>query len=199
MKKITIRLTLLTLAACSAHAATTYDFTGKGGLFDGQTSVPMLLTDGSNSTTMTVTGTGGSLNSNSGDFGIDGSEIDEVNDFIDGITESIELSFDQNIELVSIEFGSVGADMADGVHLTVGGTIVDLFTGVADFDGGSDLYTPSDLLTLSTGSSIIITGSASTSSFDLENIQINVVPEPGTYALLTGLSCLALIGLRRRD
>ena len=199
MKNIITRLTLLSLAAGSAHAATTYDFTGKGDVFDGQTSVPIFLTDGSNSTTMTVTGTGGNLNSNSGDFGIDGSEIDEVNDFIDGITESIELSFDQDIELVFIEFGSVGADMTDGVHLTVGGTSVDLFTGVSGFDGNADLYAPSTSIALSKGSSLIITGSATTSSFDLENIQINVVPEPGTYALLAGLSCLALIGLRRRD
>ena len=199
MKKTTTQLALIAWTACSTYAATTYDFTGKGDLFDGHTSVPILLTDGDNSTTMTVTGTGGNLNSNSGDFGIDGSEGGEVNDFIDGTTESVTLSFDQEIEFISIEFGSVGADLSDGVNLTIGGTILDLFTDVTDFDGTSDAYTPATAIALTKGSSIIITGSAGTSSFDLENIQIGVVPEPATDALLAGITGLAMVLLSRRN
>ncbi|MGJ8651997.1 MAG: PEP-CTERM sorting domain-containing protein [Opitutaceae bacterium] len=199
------KFTILFFAAFSfsttcVNAALDYDFTDKGGIFDGLTTQNVLLSDSGTgfNTTMTVLAAGGNLNSNLGDFGVDGSEAGETNDWIDGTIESITLTFTDNIELNLIEFGGVGTGISDGVSLTIGASALNLFTGVSGFSGDSDIYTPESPIALSSGQSIIITGSSATSGFDLENFNITVVPEPGTYALLAGISVLGFVILRRR-
>jgi hypothetical protein len=189
------------LALHSASAAITYDFTGKGGTFDGMTMQDVLLSDNvsGQDATMTVTATGGELNSNSGDFGIAGSAAGETSDWIDGTTEAIELTFDSVVELNFIEFGGIGSDSSDGAELTVASTVFSLFTGATNFDGTSDTFTPGSPISIEIGESIFITGTSSTSGFDLENFNVSVVPEPGTFGLLAGFFSLMFVMLKKRN
>ena len=187
MKKLFIGVVVL--MGWMAHADLIYDFTLKGGTFDGQTSVIIPLTDGAISFNMTVSGSGGNLNSNSGDFGIG-------DDQIDGTSESITLTFSTPIDFKVIEFGAVGADILDGVNLTVAGSATNLYTDVSGFAGGSDIYTPASPMRVNLGQSIVITGSAASSSFDLENITLEAVPEPATM-LLIGIGGLLALMTRR--
>jgi len=176
--------------AAIASAEITYDFTGKGGTFDGTNAVDIALTDSSINFTMTVLGSGGDLNSNSGDLGVG-------DDQIDGTAESISISFDVDIDFAWIEFGGVGSDTTDGVTLTVGSqSPVELYTGVSDFNGSSDTYTPSSVIRVTSEESILITGSSATSSFDLEKMTFAAVPEPATMSLI-GLAGLLTIATRR--
>lgn len=191
---------ILLFIRTSTSASLLYDFTGKDAIFDGQTLVPILLSDiGTGlSTTMTVSSVGGELNSNAGDFGVDGTETGETNDFIDGLVEAIHLTFDSDIEINFLDLGGVGSDTTDGADVTFGsfGTVT-LHTGISDFNGTSDIYTPSTPIFLASGESIQLTGSSSTSDFDLETIDITVIPEPSTFVLVA-LTGLAGFGMLRR-
>ena len=173
------------LCACSGFAELTYDYTDKAGVFDGKITADVDLSDSGINFTMTVTSSGGNLNSNSEDFGIGDA-------FIDGQIEIITLSFDTAIDFTSIEFGGVGGSVDDGVRLTVGtNPYIDLYTGVTGFEGTPDRYTPASVIRLSAGEFITLTGSSATSSFDLD------VPEPATFALVGIGGALAFLFRRR--
>ena len=187
MKKIFIGVVVL--MGWMAHADLLYDFTDKGGTFDGETSVVIPLTDGAISVNMTVSGSGGDLNSNADALGIG-------NDQIDGTSESITLTFSKPIDFKLIEFGAVGADILDGANLAVAGSAIDLYTGVSGFDGTPDIYTPALPIRVNVGQSIVITGSAASSSFDLENMTFEAVPEPATLSLLGIGGLMAMITRR---
>jgi hypothetical protein len=177
-------------ATCCTQASVIYDFFDKASVFDGNTSVAVTLYDGTTPVEMTVSATGGNLNSNAEDFGIG-------DDLIDGTLEVLTLSFDKKIELNYIDLGAVGSDRSDGARLTVGSASpVDLYTGVDGFNGSSDIYTPSSPLPVEITESITLTGSEATSSFDLESMQITVIPEPAALTL-TALGLLGA-GLLRR-
>ena len=194
--RIALSAGLIAGLSAPALSAVTYDFTGKGGLFDGETSVDVPLTDSVTglSTTMTVEASGGTLNSNSGDFGVNAPGSGDTTDVIeDG--EAIDLTFDSDIELNSIDFGGIGSDLADGATLTIGTFTIDLFTNVSGFNGNTDVYTPATHIAITAGTPINLQVASSTADFDLETIDISVVPEPGSVALL-GLG--GLLMLRRR-
>ncbi|MBC8207188.1 MAG: PEP-CTERM sorting domain-containing protein [Kiritimatiellales bacterium] len=189
MKKLFIGVVVL--MGGMAYADLLYDFTDKGGTFDGQTSVVIPLTDGAISFNMTVSGSGGNLNSNLGNFGIG-------DDQIDGTSESITLTFSKPIDFKAIEFGSMVGGISDGANLTVAGSAIDLYTGVSGFDGTPDIYTPASPIRVNVGQSIVITGSSETSSFDLENMTFEAVPEPATMSLVGIGGLLALIVRRTK-
>ncbi|MEM7791973.1 MAG: PEP-CTERM sorting domain-containing protein [Verrucomicrobiota bacterium] len=191
-------LSILCLITTIAQADVTYDFTGQGGIFDGLTTVDVIVTDIA-STTMTVTAAGGNLESNSGDFGVDGTEPGQTNDLIDGLVESITLTFSTVVTFNFIDLGGVGADISDGANITIAGSGLDVFTGVSGFNGTSDIYTPGSPITLSIGESIVVTGSSSSSVVDLEAINLSIVPEPSSFALIGGLLALGFVALRRRS
>jgi hypothetical protein len=196
--------TLLTAAALScfaysASAAVTFNPTGTSA-FDGESSITVLLSDLDTGFTanITLTAGGGTFNSNVGDFGIDG--VSGANDEIDGTVESITITFSENIEFNFIDLGGVGSEAADGASLTVAGSTISLFSGVSGFNGTTDIYTAPSPITVLTGSdSIVLTGTSATSIFDMEGINITVVPEPGTYALLAGICALGYVMTRRRS
>jgi hypothetical protein len=187
--------TLFTAAAlviaCIANAAFTLDFTGNSA-YDGQNQLNIAFTDGANSAIATLVPTGGIFNSNSSDFGIG-------DDQINATSEVVTITFDKAIEFNFIDLGGVGGNVVDAARLTVAGVSVDLFTGVAGFNGITDLYTPASPISLAVGQSIIVTGSSATSSFDIQTINVSVVPEPNTYALLAGFCALGFVMVRRRS
>jgi len=177
MKKMFVYLLVIS-AVFSVSAEITYDFTDKAGVFDGTNTVTVLLNDSGTDFIMTVVGTGGDLNSNAEDFGVG-------NAFIDGTSELITISFEnQTIDFSSIDLGAVGGDISDGARLTIGTQpTIDLYTDVPGFNGTSDIYTPAGSVRVNAGETIVLTGSSLTSLFDLEQMTFAVVPEPATFAM----------------
>lgn len=175
--------------ALSANAAVTYSFEGQGATFDGLTSASVALVDGSTSFNMLVSSLGGNLNSNASGLGVGDANVD-------GTAESISISFNTDVFFNFIDLGGVGGDLADGANFTIGGSSIDLFTGEPDFNGSTDVYTPTSPISLSAGDSIVLTGSSTTSIFDLDGINVTAVPEPST-ALLGAIGVLALLRRRR--
>lgn len=194
--KLTHKLLAVTLSVCissAANAAFTIDLTGNNA-YDGQNPLLIPFTDGANSATANLVPTGGAFNSNSGNFGIG-------DDQIDGTSEVITITFDKDIFFNFIDFGGVGAAISDAASLTVAGTNLDLYTGNPAspiFKGSTDVYTPTSAISVLAGQNIIITGSTATSSFDLERLNVTVVPEPGTFALLAGCCGMVFVMLKRR-
>ena len=186
--------TAMSLIVFSASAAVTFDPT-ENAAYDGLSIIQENLTDLDNGflTEITLTAGGGTFNSNVGDFGIGDDEIN-------GTSESITITFSTDIFFNYIDLGGVGSsDGTDSASFTIGGSTTILQTGATDFDGGSDIYTPSSPIFLAQGDSILLTGSTATSSYDLEAINVTVTPEPNAYALLSGICALAFVMLRRRS
>jgi hypothetical protein len=173
------------------NAAFTIDLTGNNN-YDDENPLNIAFTDGVNSATATLIPTGGDFNSNTGDFGIG-------DDQIDGTSEIVTITFDKAIEFNFIDFGGVGSTISDGAKLTIAGVSTDLFTGVTGFSGSSDKYTPSSPIEIAIGQSISVTGSSATSSFDIQTINVSIVPEPNTYALIAGMFALVSVMFQRRS
>ena len=194
MKKLLL-LSVVVLMTVGAGAELAYDFANKGATFDGASWGQVLLSDGGFDLTMTVSGVGGDLNSNAGGIGVG-------DDQIDGIFESIAISFDRAVDFISIDLsGLVGSSTADAANLTLGSLEgIDLYTGVAGFEGTPDLYTPAGPVRINIGETIILTGSSSTSSFDLEKMTFAAVPEPATFSMIAIGGLLTLLVRRiKRD
>ena len=179
------------LFTSTVNAAFTIDLTGNNN-YDDENPLHIAFTDGVNSATATLIPTGGDFNSNTGDFGIG-------DDQIDGTSEIVTITFDKAIEFNFIDFGGVGSTISDGAKLTIAGVSTDLFTGVTGFSGSSDKYTPSSPIEIAIGQSISVTGSSATSSFDIQTINVSIVPEPNTYALIAGVFALVSVMFQRRS
>lgn len=197
--KIILLIAALGLSSVISQAALTFDFTGNSDL-NGSTPLNITLSDLDTGidTIMTITPTGGSLDSNSGDYGIDGTEPGETNDQIDGIIEAISLSFDKDVDILFLDFGGIGNNVADGAGVTFGSFgSVNLFTGVTDFNGSQDIYTPTTPIRILSGENLVMTGSSETSSYDLETMSITVIPEPSSIALMAMIGLAAVTVLRK--
>jgi len=192
-----MKIRLISLAAAAflftstVNAAFTIDLTGNNN-YDDENPLNIAFTDGVNSAIATLIPTGGSFNSNTDDFGIG-------DDQIDGTSEIVTITFDKAIEFNFIDFGGVGSTISDGAKLTIAGVSTDLFTGVTGFSGSSDKYTPSSPIEIAIGQSISVTGSSATSSFDIQTINVSIVPEPNTYALIAGVFALVSVMFQRRS
>lgn len=190
LQSATLTATLIACLCIQAEAASiVFSFQGQGAIFDGLTEANVNLIDGSTPFVMTVTSAGGELNSNATGLGVGDANVD-------GIMESITIIFDTDIFFNFIDLGGVGADALDGVSFTINGMTTNLFTGVTDFNGSTDVFTPSSPISLLAGNSIVLTGSSSTSSFDLDEIGVSAVPELSSMALM--LAGIGGMALRRR-
>jgi len=183
----------------SAVADITYTFSGQSGTFDGSTNqVQVLLTDEEIDFVMTVSSLGGNLKALSGDFGIDGTS--GTNDQLDGTDEVITLSFNKAIDFISMDLAGIGSDSTDGASLQVGPTsAATLHTGspsFALFNGTQDIYTPASPIRVNVGQSIVLTGSATTSAYELEAFTLKAIPEPATMSLIGIAGLLALVARR---
>jgi hypothetical protein len=190
LKSATLAVLVFSLLSLGAKAAVTYSFLSQGSTFDDLTTANVSLTDGSTSLTMTVSSVGGNLNSNASGLGVGDANLD-------GITESITISFNINVEFNFIDLGGTGSALdalADGASFTINGNTVNLYTGQPNYNGTTGVYTPSSPITLTAGDTIVLTGSSSTSIFDLDGINVTAIPEPSA-ALLGAVGFLAL---RRR-
>jgi len=182
--------------ATPAMGAVTYEFGGKGSTFDGETSVDVPLTDSATglSTIMTVDATGGTLNSNAGDLGVD-------DDLIQGTSEAIGLTFDKTVELVELDLGRVGSDASDGADVTIGTFSQELHTAATisngSYNGNTNVWTLGTPIEIVPGTALNLTGTQGSSEIDLEAGTFNVTPEPASAALV-GLGGLAMLAGRRK-
>jgi len=191
---------LQTLNVSLSEAAIAFDPTGQSD-YDGESELLIPLNDSETGDDISIylTAIGGSFNSNSGDFGIDSGS--GTNDVIDGTDEAMIISFSKDIELISVDLGGVGTAAeaeSQGARLTIAGTSYDLYTGQPDFDGTSDVFTPSSPIAISANGTIVLTGSSETSAFDLESIHFSVVPEPNSAGMLLALAAMGRVMVRNR-
>lgn len=189
MKKVFVAW-IVSCAAGLAGAAVTYDYTGQGAVFNGTNQAQVVLNDGGTAVQMTVASVGGDLKSLSSEFGIGNTRID-------GMAEILTISFDKAVDLVSVDLGNVGTSISAGARLKIGSLPdIDLYTGVAGFNGNTDVYTPAAPIRLNAGEAVVLKGSSETSSFHLQKMTFAVVPEPAAAAL-TGLGGLLAVLIRR--
>ncbi len=94
-------------------------------------------------------------------------------------------SFNQNVDFVSIELTEFGADEA---FLTIAGITTIIGSNSFIFASGTTLAANTDATF----------GFHSGNGFELASLVVAVVPEPRTYALLSGCCALAAVMLRRR-
>ena len=114
--------------------------------------------------------------------------------------ESLTLTFTgASFDLVSIDMSGVGSsEGGDAAVIDVDGTVFSLETGVTDFNGSSDLWSPSPPISLASGSTVTFTAE---NAYGLQAISLNIVaiPEP-TAALFGSLLAVGLgltVGRRR--
>ena len=94
-------------------------------------------------------------------------------------------SFNQNVDFVSIELTEFGADEA---FLTIAGITTIIGSSSFIFASGTTLAANTDATF----------GFQSGNGFELSSLVVTVVPEPRTYALLSGCCALVVAMLRRR-
>lgn len=152
--------------------------------------------------TVNASAAGGDLNSLSTSFGVDGpasSATDDSDQIDNALGESITFEFvfpGLTVSILSIDFVSVGsANAGDAVFFAINaGSTTKLETGVTGFSGGTDLYTPVTPISLSSGDTLTITAE---DVAGIEGFTLDVIPEPGTLALV-GLGGLTMLARRRQ-
>jgi len=141
--------------------------------------------------TLTTTASSGTFNSTaSAGFGINASPSgDSTTQFDDGSSDGAEFmtfSFDQDVTFMSILLTNFGSG-TDSAFLTIGGSTTTI-------DSGSFVFAPGVSLGANTDATF---GFGSGNGFELKSLTV-VVPEPGTYTLIAGISALSFVILRRR-
>lgn len=193
----TLSLCLLGLTSAlfvnSAKAAVSVSFIDESATYDAKTSTNVSIFDPVSSVNfmMTVTSSGGDLNSNSTGLGVGDANLN------DG--EIIQISFSVNTLIEILDLGGIGADVSDGARVTISSNpSFDLYTGQPDFNGISDVWSPTSSVSLLAGEVIEFRTSSPTASFDLDGITLSAVPEPSSSLLFT-FGSLALLCRRKKN
>ncbi len=148
----------------------------------------------------------GSYSGNSSTAGVNSDGVGDEPSRLDvGETLTFTLTFDDAalmVELENIDFSLVGgtADQAALVTTTAGSFT--LFTGAADFNGTTNVWSPAGI-TFSTGDAMVIQASGSDNVVALQAMSFDVasiaVPEPAAFVVLFCLTaCVAGFRCRRR-
>ena len=150
----------------------------------------------------------GSFSANGSNAGVDSDGVtgaggDSASEIDNGETLTFSLTFaaTTTVSLNNIDFQGVGGSASDQASVSInGGAATNLFTGQADFNGSSDVWTPSGGISLSSTNTIAITTSDQISlqaiSFD---INLAPVPEPASAITFAGICSTLALWRRRRD
>ena len=152
--------------------------------------------------TVTLTGTttaaSGTFNGTSGTFGINSAGADDSQRLDGDLSETIFFSFNENVEIVSVDFTSFGVDS----EILVNGDTLLTEGNVVSFDPGAFVISAGDTFSIEAISVDGTTGS----DVGLQAITVNVlapadpggvVPEPSSLAVLGLLGSVAAIRRRR--
>ncbi|WPJ97491.1 hypothetical protein SH580_07180 [Coraliomargarita algicola] len=195
--------TLLSAAAisCFALSASAADFvfsddsTTIGSALDGTTGGAFTV----DTIEITIATLNGDFNGTSNEFGVNGPESGDDTDGFNiaesegpGPAEGFTFYFDQDVYLNDFSVSSFGD--SDVISITDTSTLNTTITSTGTTSLGDYLLTSGSVVTvLTTG------GSAYTNGWTLESISVSAVPEPGTFALLSGFAALTFVMLRRRS
>ena len=193
MKPQTPLLTLITIAAFNLSvSAQTFTFGNNTSAGQAQADFDDLASGStiSGGLTLTAAASSGTFNSTtSGGFGINAMPSGDITNLFDNQStdgaEFMTFSFNQNVDFVSIELTKFGADEA---FLTIAGITTIIGSNSFIFASGTTLAANTDATF----------GYHSGNGFELASLVVTVVPEPRTYALLSGCCALAVAMLRRR-
>jgi hypothetical protein len=197
--------TLLTAAAIgccalSASADTTFTFydssTTIGAALSGQSSGSFTVSDieitaTASTDTFNATGSGFGINQAAGGDDTDGFDFTETAG--DGIAEGFTLSFDQDVYLVDFSVYSWSVANGDEVSIMDNTTLVATITSTGSTSLGDYLLSENSELTIMTTAGIYGNG------WSFDSITVSAVPEPSTFALLSGFCALGFVMLRRRS
>jgi len=193
MKPHTPLLALITIAAFNLSvSAQTFTFGNNTSAGQAQADFDDLASGStiSGGLTLTAAASSGTFNSTtSGGFGINAMPSGDITNLFDNQStdgaEFMTFSFNQNVDFVSIELTEFGADEA---FLTIAGITTIIGSNSFIFASGTTLAANTDATF----------GFHSGNGFELASLVVAVVPEPRTYALLSGCCALAVAMLRRR-
>lgn len=210
MISVVIRCSLVALwisvASSNIHAAAVQfllDDTGggAGAAFESAGTFTTMGVTVSVATSSTFPGsTGAAFSANGSGSGVNtaGTSADEASELDAGETATFTFSFSSptTVSLTSFDFQGVGsAGGGDAALVSVnGGATVTLETGVANFNGSSDTWTPN--IALSSGDTLAIS-SQDLIRFEAFTLEITAVPEPSSFALF-GLAGTFLAVRRKR-
>ena len=195
MRFLPFALTYL-LVAPILSATVLVDFRQQGSTYDNKTSVDIDLYDPDADVhfVMTVSSTGGDLNSNYDHFGINDDHID--------YGEVLSIVFNVDVEIEGAYFGGVGSDANDGVRAVIATEEYFFYTGEDDFNGSSNRWSPNPPVMLTAGQIVQLTTSQNVSGekFNLKTIDVAIphAPEPRAIILLA-IGALGMLTRRQRN
>ena len=116
---------------------------------------------------------------------------------INNSDEFISFTFSEDIEITFLDFNAI--TMSESVELLIDTTSLGTFLNDTVVENIANFTAPSNVtasISLAEGEAFIMKHASG--EYDLERIGFTVVPEPRTYALLSGCCVLAVAMLRRR-
>lgn len=152
-----------------------------------------------------ITGIGGAIGTLNGtasalfdDLNVTASGLADAGSGYNGTGEGTSFVFDEDIVVTGLDFTSFTSEGGDSVTLLSGITSIGTFED-GEIIGSTNFFDPNAV----TASIFVAAGDAFTieyaaGAYHLGDFTFTVVPEPGTYALLSGFCALGFVMLRRR-